>query len=190
MLRHVYLENTRLRMKHGPRVLRSLLYAWLLVPPALACIMAWEAIGRWWSPPAPGVDPFFDSVGRPHETFYSTAELRTQLALAMVVAVACFIPPVVRLVLCVTNNEGSTGARRRMIDWSLVLVAFSPVVSRLIIPAEDPYTGAGSPLAVLISLLFGGAFFGVLFAMPAFALAVSSKNDRLVPASATRQDSA
>lgn len=190
MRRHVDPESTRFWMKHGSRALRSLLYAWLLVPPALACLLSWVAIRRWWSPPAPGVDPFFDSVGRPEEAFYTTTELRTHLALAMVVAIACVIPPVVKLIRCVTNIESSTRGRRRVMDWALVLVAFSPVICRVIVPAEDPYTGAGSPLAVLISLMFGGAFFGVLFAIPAFGLAVSTKDHRPIAALGSREESA
>ena len=163
-------------MRIASKHVRVSLCAWLCIPPALGILLVWQAISRWWNPPAPGIDPFFDSVGRPVEPFYTQNELHGQLAGAMAVAVVLAAAPLLAFVVNAARDQSRGSMWRVVSRWSMVVAAFAPVICRLVLPIEDPYTGAGSPLAVALNVAFFGGVFAVIFALPAAILALSGRS--------------
>ncbi len=67
--------------------------------------------------------------------------------------------------------------RRRRWTWLLgvvavtagLTIAMAPAVTRALLPWEDPATGEGSPLAVLMSIVFLAVAFGVVIGLPGVA---------------------
>ncbi len=72
--------------------------------------------------------------------------------------------------LAVRRPEGWTTAASAAVGG--LIASQAPVLVRIALPWEEPGTGEGSPMAVLLGVVFYGTLFGVVFTLPGFALCV------------------
>ncbi len=108
-----------------------------------------------------------------------TPLLPALLGLVLAFSWAPTTPAVASALLCaggaLLSALGATlYAIRRPRGWAMagwgaaggLLATQAPAIVRVLLPWEEPGTGEGSPLAVLISVVAFGGFFGVFFTLP------------------------
>lgn len=138
------------------RLLRVLAAIWLLLPAVISLASAYMAIDQWWDP---GESPFM-----------TKAELHASLASSAIFAVVALLLLVLGVLHHASWRGGDRSVWRRAAVLSAPVCVMSPVICRALLPWEDPYTGMGSPAAVLVNLVVYTPFYGAVFGIPAWWL--------------------
>ncbi|MCC6678209.1 MAG: hypothetical protein IT436_13795 [Phycisphaerales bacterium] len=129
--------------------MRTVLALWLALPSLLALLMAADAIVEWFP------------IGR-ESPFMPAWVLGGQLIVAVVGALAAVA-------------AGAVGVRHAMQArgaaangwWTWLMSCASPIAVQLLMPAEDPYTGAGWPAGSVLGACALCVPVGLLFVVPA-----------------------
>ena len=148
------------------RLFRGFLFGWSLwnlLPPAASVLIAIGARAQW-DPRLTGRTPAFGS----------TASLEARLTLAVHVSYGFCVMAATYVVIAglLVLPRQVAGVWVALTTSVALLCGAAPVVSRVIIPAEDPYTGTGSPLASLMSVACFGLGGAILFTLPGMVLLV------------------
>lgn len=145
-------------MNEDPRWLVPVLAMWALIPVALGGWMAVDAVLMWW--PAFHVeDPPWH--GRPLLSFILLLPF-APVALALgAVSVAIWLD---------RQPQPRSGAIAAPV--LVAMTSLTPSAVRLILPSEDPYTGAGFPGAALIGSVVLAIACTLVFGLPAVILAL------------------